>query len=73
MVSEKNNTILNIHPQTDSATFQVDTAFANEIAHFIECIQSGKEPLSPVEDGVAITKILNAVYTSAQLGKEVHL
>lgn len=73
MISEKNNTILNIHPQTDSTTFQVDTAFANEIAHFIECIQSGKEPLSPVEDGVAITKILNAVYTSAQLGKEVHL
>lgn len=73
MISEKNNTILNIEPQVDSKGFQMDPAFANEIGHFIECIQEGKQPLSPVEDGVEIMKILAAVYESAEKGTEVYL
>ncbi|GGA26350.1 Gfo/Idh/MocA family protein [Paenibacillus physcomitrellae] len=73
IVTEKNNTILNIQPQTDSAGFQFEKAFESEIAHFIDCVQHNKQPLSPVEDGVEIMKILNAVYESAATGKEVYL
>lgn len=73
IITEKHNTILNIEPQTDSKSFQIEQAFANEIGHFIECVLSGSQPLSPVEDGVEIMKILSAIYESAATQKEVFL
>lgn len=73
MVTEKNNTILNIEPQTDHRSFQFAAAFQNEINHFIECVQQGKQPLSPVEDGVEIMRILRGIYESAARGEEIQL
>ncbi|MEA4890060.1 MAG: Gfo/Idh/MocA family oxidoreductase [Clostridiaceae bacterium] len=45
--------------------------FKNETAHFIDCIQNGTTCLNPVEDGVELMKILDAVYASASSGHEV--
>ncbi|WP_239618557.1 Gfo/Idh/MocA family protein [Cohnella mopanensis] len=74
IVTEKHNTILNIQPQTDSlAGFQFESAFRNEINHFVECIVNGATPISPVEDGVEMMKILCAVYESAAKGEEIRL
>ncbi len=74
IVTEKHNTILNIQPQTNSkAGFQGDPAFQNEINHFIDCIAKGEKPLSPVEDGVEMMKILCGIYESAAKGEEIHL
>lgn len=47
--------------------------FDNEIRHFLDCIKEGREPISPVEDGVQIQRILNGIYDSARLGKEIIL
>jgi len=74
MVTEKNDTILNIQPQTDSPYgFSGDPAFQNEVDHFIDCISNGAKPISPVEDGVEIMKILCGIYESAAKGEEVKL
>lgn len=73
LVTEKNNTILNVAPQIDHLGFNFAAAFQNEIDHFVECCQTDKQTLAPVEDGVEIMKILNAVYESAEKGKEVYL
>jgi predicted dehydrogenase len=74
IVTEKHNTILNIQPQTDSsAGFNGDTAFHNEINHFIDCITKGTKQISPVEDGVEMMKILCAIYESAAKGEEIKL
>lgn len=73
LVTEKNNTILNITPQIDNLGFDFAAAFENEINHFVECCQTGKETIAPASDGVEIMKILNAVYESAKKGKEVYL
>ena len=50
-----------------------ENSFSNEIRHFVDCIKEGKEPMVPIEDGVTIQKILNGIYESAKLGKEVLL
>lgn len=71
IVSEKHDTILNVAPQTDHRGFHFESAFQNEINHFIDCVRTGQEPISPVEDGVEIMKILRGVYESAQSGKEI--
>lgn len=73
IVTEKHNAILNVEPQTDSRSFQFERAFQNEVNHFIDCIQQGKDPMSPVEDGVEIMKILCGIYESAAKGEEIQL
>ena len=73
MVTEKNNTILNVTPQIDNLSFDFERAFSNEINHFVTCCKEGKETIAPVADGVQVMKMLNAVYESAKTGKEVYL
>jgi predicted dehydrogenase len=73
IVTEKHNTILNMVPQIDHKGFHFESAFQNEINHFIQCVQTGNQPLSPVEDGLEIMKILCGIYESAAKGVEVHL
>ena len=43
---------------------------AAEIKHFIECIQQGKPAISTAEQGLHILQILDAVYRSAESGRE---
>ncbi|MCL2480067.1 MAG: Gfo/Idh/MocA family oxidoreductase [Treponema sp.] len=45
--------------------------FEQEILHFIDCLNTGKKPISPIEDGIAVQKMLGGIYDSARLGKEV--
>lgn len=73
IVTEQNDTILNVYPQTDHKGFHFAGAFQNEIDHFIDCIRQGKQPISPVGDGVEIMKILAGIYESAAKGAEVRL
>lgn len=47
--------------------------FANQIRHFIDCVKTGQTPISTLEDGMQIQKILNGIYESAKLGREVQL
>jgi predicted dehydrogenase len=44
-----------------------------EVAHFVECVRTGRKPLSPGEQGVDIMKVLDGIYRSAELGREVRL
>ncbi len=48
-------------------------SFAAEIRHFLDCIKTGKQPLSSLDDGVQIQKILNGIYQSAKEGREIQL
>jgi len=45
--------------------------FRNEIAHFLDCLETGKQPMSSLEDGVSLQKILDGIYRSAAEHKEV--
>jgi len=73
LVTEKNNTILNSTPQVDNLGFDFEKSFANEINHFVECCLEGRETIAPIEDGVEVMKMLNAVYESAKTKQEIYL
>lgn len=47
--------------------------FEREIVHFLDCLETGKYPMAPVEDGVMLQRILQGIYDSAAQGKEVIL
>lgn len=70
--TEQHNTIINIEPQVTTPGFDFQGAFQNEINHFIDSCLGIIETNSPVEDGVEIIKILNAIYESAATGREIH-
>ncbi|MEK3722388.1 Gfo/Idh/MocA family protein [Paenibacillus sp. FSL H8-0034] len=71
IISEQQNTIINITPQIDHPSFQFQPGFNAEIAHFVDCCRGRTETLCPVEDGVEMIKILTAIYQSAAEGKEI--
>jgi myo-inositol 2-dehydrogenase / D-chiro-inositol 1-dehydrogenase len=47
--------------------------FPQELAHFVDCVQNGLQPLVTGEDGRAVLEILLAAYASAGLGRKVQL
>ncbi len=47
--------------------------FYNEIDHFLDCLRTGKKPISGMEDAVTVMRMLMGIYESAKLGKEVEL
>jgi len=71
IVTEKNNTILNMKPQIDALSFDFNKGFQNEINHFISCVKGENETISPVQDGVEIMKILTGIYESSEKGREI--
>ena len=42
-------------------------------AHFVSSILEGKEPIAPGEHGLILMRILDALYASAESGREVRL
>ena len=46
---------------------------AAEIAHLVNCIQEGREPMSTGEQGLEMMKILEGIYKSAEQGKMIRL
>lgn len=50
-----------------------EDCLAAEIAHLVECIQEGQTPMSTGEQGVAMMKILEGVYKSAEQEKTIKI
>jgi len=50
-----------------------NNGYPQEMAHFIECIRSGKEPVESGKDGIAVLEIMLAAYESAATGRKVPL
>jgi predicted dehydrogenase len=71
VVTEMGDTIVNIHPQMDHASFDFKQAFQEEIDHFIESCAGRRETLSPVGDGVELMKMLCAIYESSEKKTEI--
>lgn len=59
---------------TDNLTVSKnENKFFNEITHFADCIQNNKQPVYPIEQAVQMQRILQGIYDSATLGKEIIL
>ena len=71
LVTERNDTILNVHPQIDHLTLNFNEAFGAEINHFVACCMGGGKTLAPLGDGLEVMKMLDGVYESARTGREV--
>lgn len=73
IVTERHNTIINIDPQISTPGFDFQGSFNTEINHFVDSCLGLHETSCPVEDGVEMIKILNAIYQSAAEGREIEI
>lgn len=64
--SEIEGTNIDIYPNTNYSKEAV-----NEFQHFADCIRKDIEPMAKIEEAVKIMKIIDAVYLSSELGREV--
>jgi len=48
-------------------------SFEYKMRHFIECVRDGKKCEAPGEDGLAVQRILDAIYKSAGVKHEVRM
>lgn len=59
---------MNSYPQ-----YQEVTNYEMEIAHFVNCVLEGKQPISPAIQGITVIRMVEAAYESARLGREVQI
>jgi predicted dehydrogenase len=48
-------------------------SFENEMRHFAECVRDNTQPIATIDQGLEITRILDAIYRSAADGHEIAL
>jgi predicted dehydrogenase len=48
-------------------------SFENEMRHFAECVRDTTQPIATIDQGLEITRILDAIYRSAAEGREITL
>ena len=73
MYTEINGYLAEVKPETKNLKNISGDMFYDEIQHFVDCVLHGIPCKAPAEDGVAIMKILDAIYESARTGHEVVL
>jgi predicted dehydrogenase len=69
---ELNDYMVNIDFADDTA-LSFSGLFDKEIRHFVDCVLGRQTCIAPAEDGVVLTRILDAIYQSAATGHEVRL
>lgn len=62
-------TMFNLEP----AFLGKQEAWDVKMRDWVDAIRTGKKPLAPGEDGLVVQKMLNGIYRSAELGKEVRI
>lgn len=70
---EMHGSLVNVTPSLESSRNIYRQSYENELSHFVECVRTGKKPLSPGSEAVEVLKVLEAIYKSAQTGREVKL
>jgi predicted dehydrogenase len=73
IATEAHGTLLNLVPQLDHLSFDLDEGFGGEIANFVRSCLGLEPALAPVGDGVQVTRMVEAIYASAAAGREIVL
>jgi len=71
---ELHGNLVNVTPiQSNKNIDMFTSAFESEINNFVNVIQDKEKSITPGEDGIYLMKIIDSIYNSAELGKQVDL
>ena len=66
-------TLVNVTPTMDTSRNQYKNSMEAQIAHFAESLRKGTKPTGSADEIVPVMQLMDAVYRSAEQGKEVRL
>jgi predicted dehydrogenase len=66
-------TLVNVTPTLEASRLQYKQSIDAQIAHFGDVLRKGVKPIGSAEEIVPVMEVLDAVYRSAEQGKEVKL
>ena len=66
-------TLVNVTPQMDTSRYQYRLSMEAQFAHVVEALRKGSRPMGAAEEILPVMEMLDAVYRSAEQGKEVRL
>jgi len=73
ILKELHGNLVNVTPMVKPPAAGYRASYEAEMTHFVECITSDAEPVFGPGDGVQLTKVMDAIYTSAKKGREVRV
>jgi predicted dehydrogenase len=74
LYKELHGKLVNVTPiEFESNVDIFKKSFENEMTNFIRTINGEEEPITPVEDGLYLMEIIDAIYESAKLEKHIDL
>jgi predicted dehydrogenase len=65
--------LVNVTPTLESERSLYKRSYELEIEHFVDCVRRGVEPLTSAEQALGLMRVLDAIYRSAEQGKELRL
>jgi predicted dehydrogenase len=64
-------TLVNVTPALETSRNQYRQSMEAQVSHFADALRSGKTPMGAVEEIAPVMALMDAVYRSAEQGKEV--
>ena len=64
-------TLVNVTPALETPKNQYKQSMEAQIEHFVDTLRTGKKPMGSADEVLAVMQLMDAVYKSAELGKEV--
>ncbi len=66
-------TLVNVTPQVETSRYQYRQSMEAQFGHLVESLRKGTAPMGSAEEILPVMELLDAVYRSAEQGKEVRL
>jgi predicted dehydrogenase len=65
--------LVNVTPNLDTTRNQYKHSMELQVAHFADALRRGVKPMGDGEEMLAVMQLMDAIYRSADQGKEVQL
>ena len=66
-------TLVNVTPALETSKNQYKQSMEAQVGHFADCLRSGKKPMGTADEILTVMELMDAVYASADTGKEVRV
>ena len=66
-------TLVNVTPELDSPRNQYKHSVEAQLQHFSDVLGKGVKPQASADEALPVMKLMDAIYKSAETGKEVRL
>jgi predicted dehydrogenase len=66
-------TLVNVTPQVETSRYQYRQSMEAQFGHLVESLRKGTAPMGSADEILPVMELLDAVYRSAEQGKEVRL